>query len=210
MAAGGGFCDRHGPFDPPNQTCPYCAQEDAQRRAYGPPAGGAHSRPQPPEALEGEPTNVVHRPAPPPDEGPAFTEVIPREDAGAPEAAPEVLEVPDLLPAPPVAPAPLGWLIVKAPLARRGEIIPVRANQIIGREGDVRWDDPRLSRQHARVTLEPPPDSPQSGSAFHLWPFGTTNPVFINGQEIRGATLLHENDEIQLGDTLFVFKLLRD
>jgi pSer/pThr/pTyr-binding forkhead associated (FHA) protein len=150
---------------------------------------------------------VIHHPAPPPDEGPAFTEVIPREGGDRPQAAPDA---PDLPPAPPVAPLPLGWLVVKAPLARRGEIIPVRANQIMGREGDVRWDDPRLSRQHARITLEPPPDAPQGAVSFHLWPFGTTNPVFINGQEIRGATALHENDEIRLGDTLFVFKLLQD
>ncbi len=200
MAAGGGFCARHGPFDPPNQTCPYCALEEAQRRAYGPPAGTG----QPSAPAEGERTNVIQH-APPPDEAPAPTEAIPREEAEALEAAPA-----DAAPQPEAPPAPLGWLVVKSPLARRGEIVPVRANQIIGREGDVRWDDPRLSRQHARVTLEPPHDDPEGAPVFHLWPFGTTNPVFINGQEIRGATPLRENDEIQLGDTLFVFKLLPD
>ncbi len=200
MAAGGGFCARHGPFDPPNQTCPYCALEEAQRRAYGPPAGTA----QPPLPAEGERTHVIPRP-PSPEEAPAPTEAIPREEAAAVGATPA-----EAAPLPEAPLTPLGWLVVKWPLARRGEIVPVRANQIIGREGDVRWDDPRLSRQHARVTLEPPHDDPQSTPVFHLWPFGTTNPVFINGQEIRGATPLRENDEIQLGETWFVFKLLPD
>ncbi len=204
MAAGGGFCARHGPFDPPNQTCPYCALEEAQRRAYGPPAGTVPPPAQPSTPPEGERTNVVQSAAPP-DEAPATTEAIPREQAEALEAAPA-----DAAPKPDAPPAPLGWLVVKSPLARRGEIVPVRANQIIGREGDVRWDDPRLSRQHARVTLEPSHDAPEGAPVFHLWPFGTTNPVFINGQEIRGATPLRENDEIQLGDTLFIFKLLPD
>ena len=43
---------------------------------------------------------------------------------------------------------------------------------------------------------------------YHLWPFAPTNPVYINGRAIRGATPLQENDEIKLGNTLFVFKVL--
>ncbi len=186
MVAGGGFCDRHGPFDPPHQTCPYCVLEEAQRRAYGPPASSS--------SRHAEPTGAS---AAPPD-GPQLTEAIPDERAQEAPAAP------------PAPPAPLGWLIVKAPLEKRGTILPVQANQIIGREGDLRWDDPRLSRHHARLTLEPPADAPDEAPVFHLWPFGTTNPVYINGQEIRGATPLRENDEIRLGDTLFVFKMLLD
>lgn len=189
-ASGGGFCDRHGPFDPPHQTCPYCVLEEAQRRAYGPP--GDHT------ARQGGQSGASSSPVAAPPDSPGLTEVIADEDAAAP---------PEAVPAPP---APLGWLVVKKPLEKRGTVIPVRANQIIGREGDIRWEDPRLSRHHARLTLEPPPDAPEGAPVFHLWPFGTTNPVFINGQEIRGATPLHENDEIRLGDTLFVFKVLLD
>jgi hypothetical protein len=160
--------------------------EEAQRRAYGPPASST--------SRHAELTGASAAPS----DSPQLTEAIPDERAQ---------EVPAASPAPP---APLGWLIVKAPLEKRGTIIPVQANQIIGREGDIRWDDSRLSRHHARVTLEPPADAPEELPVFHLWPFGTTNPVFINGQEIRGATPLHENDEIRLGDTLFVFKMLLD
>jgi hypothetical protein len=105
---------------------------------------------------------------------------------------------------------PLGWLVVKEPVERRGQVLPVRANQVIGRSGDVQWDDPRLSRQHARLTFEAPEETPDDPPVFHLWPFGPANPVYINGREIRGATPLHENDEIRLGGTLFVFKVLVD
>jgi pSer/pThr/pTyr-binding forkhead associated (FHA) protein len=131
------------------------------------------------------------------------TELIPRQAADPIDEAPESHRDEPF-------PSVLAWLIVKEPQARRGEILPVVANQIIGREGDLRWDDPRLSRQHARLTFEPPEDAPEDEPVFHLWPFGPTNPVYINGREIRGATPLHENDEIRLGDTLFVFKVLED
>jgi pSer/pThr/pTyr-binding forkhead associated (FHA) protein len=131
---------------------------------------------------------------------PDVTEIAPRPNADPPESS-----------AAPVGDTgALGWLVVKEPAARRGDVLAVRPGQTIGREGDVRYNDPRMSRQHARLTLEPPDDAPDDTPVFHLWPFGTTNPVIVNGQEIRGATPLHENDLVRLGDTLFVFKVLMD
>jgi hypothetical protein len=187
MAEGGGFCDKHGPFDPPHQTCPYCAKEDEQRRAYGPPG-----------AAPGEDVGATgfQRRTVQPDLRADVTTVVPRLEVA------EVHHNPDHI--------PLGWLVVKEPVERRGQVLPVRANQVIGRSGDVQWDDPRLSRQHARLTFEAPEETPDDPPVFHLWPFGPANPVYINGREIRGATPLHENDEIRLGGTLFVFKVLVD
>jgi pSer/pThr/pTyr-binding forkhead associated (FHA) protein len=236
MSEGGGFCEKHGPFDPPNLMCPYCAKEDQQRRHYGPP---------PIAVVEARPPEPSPAPPPEPDapDEPGSSDTSPHvigddldddsaQDAGfvrqTVEPAPrpeadrsdeadsavktEVIgrdgEDPDR--ASDDAHAPLGWLIVKEPAERRGTVLAVRANQIIGRSGDVRWDDPRLSRQHARVTLDRPADAPDDPPVFHLWPFGTTNPVYLNGQEIRGATPLRENDEVRLGETLFVFKVLVD
>jgi hypothetical protein len=184
---GGGFCEKHGPFDPPHQTCPYCAREDRQRRAYGPP----DAAPAPGVDATGFNRQTVE-PAPPPD----VTEVVPRPESKNGADQPER--------------EPLGWLVVKEPVAQRGAVLAVRANQVIGRSGDVQWDDPRISRQHARLTFEAPEDGPDDPLVFHLWPFGPANPVCINGQEIRGATPLHENDEVRLGQTLFVFKVLVD
>ena len=34
------------------------------------------------------------------------------------------------------------------------------------------------------------------------------NGTFVNGEAIRGATVLQENDEIKTGDTVFVLKTL--
>ncbi len=184
---GGGFCEKHGPFDPPHQTCPYCAREDRQRRAYGPP----DDAPAPGVDATGFSRQTVE-PAPPPD----VTEVVPRPESKNGADQPER--------------EPLGWLVVKEPVEQRGAVLAVRANQVIGRSGDVQWDDPRISRQHARLTFEAPQDGPDDPAVFHLWPFGPANPVYINEQEICGATPLHENDEVRLGQTLFVFKVLVD
>jgi hypothetical protein len=194
MSQGGGFCDKHGPYDPPHTICPYCAREYGQRRAYEPP----DDNPPSPAGDSDEAADLAFVRATV-ESGPDLTEVAPRETAD------EVPTTDDYGP-----PAPLAWLVIKRPLAQRGTIITLRGHEIIGREGDIQWDDPRLSRQHARLTLEPPADDPDSPPLFYLWPFGTTNPVIINGQEIRGATPLAENDEIHLGDTLFVFKVLLD
>ncbi|MCZ7546411.1 MAG: FHA domain-containing protein [Anaerolineae bacterium] len=95
---------------------------------------------------------------------------------------------------------PLAWLvIVEGP--RRGHIIKVTPGHSIGRKGaDVVWDDPKISRQHARITLE--------DGEFYIWDFGTPNGTFINGERIRAATPIKENDVIRMGDTQFVFKAL--
>jgi hypothetical protein len=187
MAEGGGFCDRHGPFDPPHRTCPFCAKEDEQRRAYGPPG-----------AASGDEVGATgfQRKTVEPNLRTDVTEVVLRQEVAADGVDP--------------AHVPLGWLVVKEPVERRGQVLAVRANQVIGRSGDVQWDDPRVSRQHARLTFESPEDAAENAPVFHLWPFGPANPVYINGREIRGATPLHENDEIRLGGTLFVFKVLVD
>jgi len=199
MAEAGGFCEKHGPFDPPHLTCPFCAVEQERQRAYGPPADES-ARSAPPTGFVRQTVEPEAAPAP----RPGVTEIVPRRSL-APDPEPPAEDD-----SPPARPDLLGWLIVKEPAGQRGTALAVKANQIIGREGDVRWDDPRLSRQHARLTVEPAAEAPDDPPIFHLWPFGTTNPVFVNGQEIRGATPLHENDQVRLGDTLFVFKVLTD
>lgn len=195
MSQGGGFCELHGPYDPPHHTCPFCAAEQERRRLYGPAQPTTRtSDNHTPDA----PTDFVRQTFGE-DVPPGITEIVPRADIDL--DAPFNNELVD---------PPLAWLVVKEPRDRRGTIVQLEANQSIGREGDIRWNDPRLSRQHARVTLEPPENDPDGYPVFHLWPFGPTNPVYINGRQIRGATPLHENDEIRLGDTLFVFKILTD
>ncbi len=231
---GGGFCEKHGPYDPPHSTCPFCAQEDALRRAYGPPSESmpemtrrsgvlvppapdrdqeppVHDQAEEPEFVrrtveqDSAEDAEVHEPDPPTEDD--LTQVALGQFPDAAVGELDEIEDPSWIEQ---RPEPLGWLIVKWPTEQRGEILPVRANQIIGRQGDIRWEDARLSRQHARFTFEPAEHLPEAGPVFHLWPFGPTNPVAINGQLIRGATPVYDNDEIHLGDTLFVFKTLLD
>ncbi len=219
MSEGGGFCEKHGPFDPPHTACPFCEMEQAERQVYGPPeatrpaAGHLLDDVQPADAGDENGADAAAEdsrefvrqtvePEAEPRPGPEVTEVAPRTNVP-----------PDALEGDPGAegrPAPIGWLVVKEPREQRGTALTVRPNQVIGRAGDVQWSDPRLSRQHARLTFEPPADEPDSAPVFHLWPFGPTNPVYVNGVAIRGATPVNENDEIVLGNTLFIFKTLLD
>ena len=138
MVEGGGFCEKHGPYDPPHRTCPFCAIENQQRQAYGPP--------QP--ALDREMPAGFRR------------QTVEPEPKPEPEPPVELTEVVSPRPASEGDRAPLGWLIIKEPVEQRGTVLAVRANQIIGRNGDVQWNDPRLSRQHARLTFEPPEGAP--------------------------------------------------
>jgi hypothetical protein len=199
---GGGFCEIHGPFDPPHRVCPYCQREAEQRRAYGPPPD-APSEAEVTMDQNLEPDDDFVRETIEPDlpaDASDVTEIVARPDQpdlGAYEGPP-----------------PFCWLVIKEPPAHRGEILNIQPGQVIGREGDVRWPDSRLSRRHAQITFEPLHDPVDADAppiyAFHLWPFAPTNPVILNGEEVRGATPLSENDELRLGDTLFVIKMLID
>lgn len=101
---------------------------------------------------------------------------------------------------------PLLWFIVAQPLEHRGAILPVAPNNIIGRRGEVRWHDPRMSREHARVRLVRHPENPQE-QIYAIEPLSDKS-IFINGHELDNLTILLENDEIQMGDTLFIVKVL--
>lgn len=95
---------------------------------------------------------------------------------------------------------PLAILWVKSG-ARRGQIYKIDANTIIGRkEGQLLLEDPKVSNPQAKFTLE--------NNEFVLWDFASKNGTFVNGERIRGATALKENDEVKFGDTVFVFKML--
>jgi hypothetical protein len=105
----------------------------------------------------------------------------------------------------------LMWLVVSAPRARRGTILVVQPDDVIGRhsEADIQWADPRLSRRHARFTLESDPGTPDDPTpAYFIWPLEARHPILLDGQPIRGATRLRENAALQMGDTTFVVKLL--
>jgi hypothetical protein len=84
---------------------------------------------------------------------------------------------------------------------RRGKYYPIRHNTVIGRkEGNLILDDLKVSATHAKITF--------SSKKYMIWDFGSANGTFVNGKRITEAKAIDENDEIRIGDTVFVLKLL--
>jgi hypothetical protein len=84
---------------------------------------------------------------------------------------------------------------------RRGQTFKIKDNTVLGRSsGDILVDDPKASSSHAKFTYE--------DEKFHIWDFGTPNGTHVNGERIRAATPLEENDEIKIGGMVFILKIL--
>ena len=95
---------------------------------------------------------------------------------------------------------PIGLLWVKEG-PRRGQIHRIKDGSVIGRSrGDILLDEPKASSSHAKFTFE--------DEKFFIWDFGTRNGTYVNGERIRSATKLEENDQIKIGELTFVFKVL--
>ncbi|HKP45109.1 MAG TPA: GGDEF domain-containing protein [Pyrinomonadaceae bacterium] len=94
----------------------------------------------------------------------------------------------------------------------RGELIaaPIpleRAEVIIGRalEADVRINDFRASRLHARISTRVNLENGES--SYSISDLGSTNGTLLNGDAISDA-VLNDGDKILIGDHLFRFDLL--
>lgn len=98
----------------------------------------------------------------------------------------------------------MGWLIVKSsPYLRRGHIMKIRSDYVYGRsskKADVVLDDEKVSSIHARIKIK--------DDKFILVDLGSTNGTLVNGEEITGATEIKQDDEIRIGQTVFVLKTL--
>jgi len=94
----------------------------------------------------------------------------------------------------------------------RGESLAVpipleRDSVILGRalEADVRVNDTRASRLHARLSVERGAENGEP--RWKLTDLGSTNGTLVNGKAVT-ETLLNEGDKIMIGDHLFRFDLL--
>lgn len=86
--------------------------------------------------------------------------------------------------------------------------IPLERDQvIIGRalEADVRLNDFRASRLHARITTEHGGDGAEP--LYRITDLGSTNGTTVNGEVIT-ETVLNDGDKIVIGDHLFRFDML--
>lgn len=114
----------------------------------------------------------------------------------------------------PDAPKPLHGERRPALVSLRGELlavsIPLERDEVtLGRalEADVRVNDSRASRLHARIRTE---RDPLSGELrCKIADLGSTNGTLVNGQLLT-ETILSEGDKIEIGDHLFRFDMLDD
>lgn len=196
------FCPRHGPYDAAAGSCPYCGKETrATSGPSAPPplddeetwARAGRSEAVAPRRADGgtrrgvrqsddeEPTQLGRRGARAGGEEPQEQTSLMEEKQG-----------------------PLGWLIVANGL-RRGHVYPIAQGSTIGKSktgATIVIPDDKVSGIHAKLTLE--------DGHFVLWDFGSTNGTFVNGKRIREATVLQENDRVQVGTTKLIVKTLAE
>ncbi|MCU1264421.1 MAG: hypothetical protein JWM21_739 [Acidobacteria bacterium] len=93
----------------------------------------------------------------------------------------------------------------------RGELMAVpipleRDEVVLGRavEADVRVNDFRASRQHARISIDRDPIT--QITRYKIKDLASTNGTLLNGQPITEA-FLDEGDKISIGDYLFRFEM---
>jgi VWFA-related protein len=165
-------------------------------------------------ATQGAPTPYVNVPfestAPPGTPQP----VLPGEgfppEGGAPGAKTEVIggvgdgvaSVPPALPTIQLKrqPTTLSFLVMQSGDHPSKEFTLHAGETSIGRAGtnDIIVDDPTVSRQQAKIRHEE--------QTYYLYDLASTNPTLVNGKVVKGRRKLVENDKIQMGGVVFIFK----
>src|SRR5213595_3769739 len=94
----------------------------------------------------------------------------------------------------------------------RGELLAVqipldRAKVTLGRalDADIRINDSRASRLHARITTER--DETTGEPRYLLTDLGSTNGTILNGERVDRA-VLEDGDKFEVGDQLIRFEML--
>lgn len=219
------FCPQHGPYDASYGTCPYCG---GGKRPQAPRPLGDDDMPTDLNAAEQPPTMRAPKPGAvnyddmPTDLGGGSgaraygggEDETPTELPAQRRAGGRFLDVDDeeatslgryardmdITELDSVPTGLLGILWVKEG-HRRGHIHRIKDGDVVGRkETSLVLDDPKISNPHAKFTVE--------DDQFIVWDFGSRNGTFVNGERIRAATPLKENDVIKMGDTIVVLKVL--
>lgn len=101
----------------------------------------------------------------------------------------------------------LGFLVVAAPLSRRGTVFRLQGIARIGRypHNSIVLDDGPISKNHAVIR---PIIHPDGTAEFELEDRASANGTFLNGARVQGAAMLAENDVICLGRFALVLKIV--
>lgn len=88
--------------------------------------------------------------------------------------------------------------------------IPLERDEVtLGRalEADVRVNDARASRLHARITTER--DAETGVATYRVADLGSTNGTLLNGEPVTGS-IIRDGDKLTIGEHLIRFELLDD
>jgi len=86
--------------------------------------------------------------------------------------------------------------------------IPLERDEVVlGRavEADIRVNDARISRIHARITVER--GGEDGAPCYRITDLGSTNGTMVNGNLVQESVLQH-GDKVSIGDHIFRFELL--
>ena len=81
---------------------------------------------------------------------------------------------------------------------KRGVRLDLEESALVGRSSvaDLQLIDGKVSREHCRLTVK--------GDQVFVEDLDSQNGTFVNGQPIKGRVLLQRNDELAIGDSLFM------
>jgi len=102
---------------------------------------------------------------------------------------------------------PTGWLVIKSGPGRGAAFPVMRGVSQIGRGSDqtiaLDFGDMAISRQqHAAIAYDP------ASHQFHIGHGGKSNLVRLNGKPLLSTAVAGDGDEIQIGETTLVLKVL--
>ena len=102
---------------------------------------------------------------------------------------------------------PTGWLVIKSGPGRGAAFPVMRGVSQIGRGADqtiaLDFGDMAISRQHhAAIAYDP------ANHQFHIGHGGKSNLVRLNGKPLLSTAVVGDGDEIQIGETTLVLKVL--
>ena len=196
------FCAKHGPYDKSQGVCPWCSDDLEGRPVPPSPLVNDAASTLPPTPI-GSSRGVEAETQPPRRSEVAGYDdeatIMPgwQGDRGQGDIDATIVDRPQDT-------GILGWLIVnESRCFRRGHVWKLKPGSVYGRDpkrADEVIDDEKVSGLHARIKLQE--------DRFEIFDLGSQNGTFVNGKRIESVTSLEQDDQIRIGDTVFVLKTL--